>query len=339
MPLPDEGLIHAWLDGELDADERARIEALIASDPAWSAAAAEARGFVAASSRIVRALDRVPANVVPAPSPRMATGRSRWWMTRAAALLLVVAGAAVVWRRNPPELPAGTTTVTNGTTTVTTVPRTKKQEQPSKPPVAAAEPGPRRDAGRAAPVVRPRSAPSAVPNPVPMTGTNTPPSTAAMADARTAPTAPPPMEPSRDALAVKKDVADSAALLLKDLRAAAPRLDAPVASGAVAQSTPRSGTAANVIREERAKAMAAERCFIAYDAGSDSTRVLRFDARALTDSIKSGWVFRSDSVLVRARDRAQLRVIACPSRTPDDQSASSITSPADSPRPAAPAKR
>jgi anti-sigma factor RsiW len=96
MQHPDEGTIHAWLDGELDAAESARIEALVASDAAWAAAAAEARGLIAASSRIARALDHVPGKVVPAG--RRAPAR-RWWMARVAALLVVVAGTAIVWRR------------------------------------------------------------------------------------------------------------------------------------------------------------------------------------------------------------------------------------------------
>jgi hypothetical protein len=103
MPHPDEGLIHAWLDGELDAAESARIEALVASDPAWAAAAAEARGLIAAASRIVRALDHVPAGVVPRTTSPAIRRAPRWWMARVAALLVVVAGASVVWRRNEPS--------------------------------------------------------------------------------------------------------------------------------------------------------------------------------------------------------------------------------------------
>ncbi len=98
MPHPDEGLIHAWLDGELDAAEAARIEALVASDPEWAAAAAEARGLLAASSRIVGSLDRVPANVIPLPAaaPRRA---GRRWLLRAAAVLVLLGGSAVVLNR------------------------------------------------------------------------------------------------------------------------------------------------------------------------------------------------------------------------------------------------
>jgi hypothetical protein len=98
MSHPDEGLIHAWLDGELDAEETARVEALVASDPAWAAAVAEARGLVAASSRIVGALDRVPANVIPKAStpPRRVSLRR---MMRAAAVVVLLGGSAVVLDR------------------------------------------------------------------------------------------------------------------------------------------------------------------------------------------------------------------------------------------------
>lgn len=99
MPHPDEGLIHAWLDGELDAAEAARVEALVASDPEWTAVAAEARGLIAASARIVGSLDRVPANVIPvaASAPQGTTSR---WILRAAAVLLLIGGSAVVLNRS-----------------------------------------------------------------------------------------------------------------------------------------------------------------------------------------------------------------------------------------------
>lgn len=106
MPHPDEGLIHSWLDGELDATEAARVEALVASDPEWAAAAADARGLIAASGRIAAALDRVPANVIPAAAP--ARRRSRQWMWRAAAAIVLLASSAVVLERRGPELPVRT---------------------------------------------------------------------------------------------------------------------------------------------------------------------------------------------------------------------------------------
>lgn len=106
MPRPDEGLIHAWLDGELDAAESARVESLVANDAEWAAAAAEARGLIAATSRIVGALDHVPAGVIPVATARSARRAPRWWMARVAALLVVVASASVVWRQRAPSVTA-----------------------------------------------------------------------------------------------------------------------------------------------------------------------------------------------------------------------------------------
>lgn len=61
----DEGTIHAWLDGALPPDEGQRLEAHVATCAECSAAVAEARGLIAASSRILAALDDVPAGVIP----------------------------------------------------------------------------------------------------------------------------------------------------------------------------------------------------------------------------------------------------------------------------------
>lgn len=104
MPRPDEGLLHAWLDGELDAAEAARIERLVRDDPEWAAAAAEARGLIAASDRILTALDDVPAKVIPMPQRTPARRRTPWWLVRAAAVLVVIVGTVVVFRRQPPTL-------------------------------------------------------------------------------------------------------------------------------------------------------------------------------------------------------------------------------------------
>ena len=112
MSHPDEGLIHAWLDGELDPADAARVEALVASDADWAAAAAEARGLIAASARIVGALDRVPANVIPNAAPAAPAARatprpaSRRWVWQAAAALALMAGSAVVVEREKPVLSA-----------------------------------------------------------------------------------------------------------------------------------------------------------------------------------------------------------------------------------------
>ncbi|MGH7636149.1 MAG: zf-HC2 domain-containing protein, partial [Gemmatimonadaceae bacterium] len=62
----DEGTIHSWLDGALDAPQSREIEAHVADCAACSAAVAEARGLIAGASRILGALDDVPAGVIPA---------------------------------------------------------------------------------------------------------------------------------------------------------------------------------------------------------------------------------------------------------------------------------
>ena len=61
----DEGTIHAWLDGALDAEESARVEQHAAECATCAAAVAEARGLIAGASRLLSALDSVPGGVIP----------------------------------------------------------------------------------------------------------------------------------------------------------------------------------------------------------------------------------------------------------------------------------
>ena len=84
----DEGTIHAWLDGALTPEDAARAEAHLKDCPQCQAAMAEARGFIAASSRILTALDDAPRGVIPvtARKPRLQP-----WIWRVAATALVVA--------------------------------------------------------------------------------------------------------------------------------------------------------------------------------------------------------------------------------------------------------
>ena len=99
MQHPDEGTIHAWLDGALNPEESASFEAHAASCAECSAAIAEARGLIAASSRIVSALDIVPGGVIPTPKPV-----ARPWYAstqlRAAAAVVFVAGASILLVRD-----------------------------------------------------------------------------------------------------------------------------------------------------------------------------------------------------------------------------------------------
>src|SRR5690242_2946828 len=109
----DEGTIHAWLDGALDADEAARVEQHAAECAACAAAVAEARGLVVGASRILTALDGVPGGVVPKTAMSggalpMRRARSVWTSLHltparaaAAAIVVMAAGTALVLRNAP----------------------------------------------------------------------------------------------------------------------------------------------------------------------------------------------------------------------------------------------
>jgi len=98
MQHPDEGTIHAWIDGELSADDGSTLEGHLAECADCSALTAEARGLAAASSRIVKALDMVPGDVIPKPQTR----HRPWYAStqlRAAAAVVIVAGASLLVMR------------------------------------------------------------------------------------------------------------------------------------------------------------------------------------------------------------------------------------------------
>lgn len=105
MSQVDEGLIHAWLDGQLPPDEAARIERLVATDTAWGAAAADARGVIAGASRILGALDDVPSVRQPGSAAgAMSVRRSVWrapWLRAAAGIALVAGVGSLVTREWP----------------------------------------------------------------------------------------------------------------------------------------------------------------------------------------------------------------------------------------------
>ena len=93
----DEGTIHSWLDGALSTDEAARVEAHVKECPQCAAAVADARGFIAASSRILTALDNAPRGVMPISAPRNRVNPLVW---RVAATVLVVAAGTLVVVQN-----------------------------------------------------------------------------------------------------------------------------------------------------------------------------------------------------------------------------------------------
>lgn len=126
----DEGTVHAWLDGALSADEGRRVEEHASSCSECSALVAEARGLIAASSRILSALDDVPrvqTTEAKAPTAQSAgqgssapalrveradarAPRRPWWarpqLSAAAVLAVVALGSFVVARNRERAIPA-----------------------------------------------------------------------------------------------------------------------------------------------------------------------------------------------------------------------------------------
>jgi hypothetical protein len=95
MAHVDEVVVHAWLDGALGAEEAARVAAHVEGCAACAARVAEARGLIAAASRILRALDDVPAGVLPARRRPVAWYRA-WPVRLAASLVVAVVGSLFV---------------------------------------------------------------------------------------------------------------------------------------------------------------------------------------------------------------------------------------------------
>jgi hypothetical protein len=91
MQHPEEGTIHAWLDGALPEPEAAAIEAHAASCAECAARVSEARGLIAASSRIVSHLDAVPGNVIPLSTRRPRLFMRNPWLSGAIAAALLLA--------------------------------------------------------------------------------------------------------------------------------------------------------------------------------------------------------------------------------------------------------
>lgn len=96
----DEGTIHAWLDGALDADQSRDIERHVVECPACRDAVLEARGLIAGASRILTALDDLPAGVTPrrAEAPRR-QWRAAPWVTGIAAAMILAVGLTT-WNRS-----------------------------------------------------------------------------------------------------------------------------------------------------------------------------------------------------------------------------------------------
>ncbi len=122
MHHPDEGTIHAWLDDALSADESRAFEHHVNSCEQCATAVAEARGLLAASTRILSALDDVPSGVLPSSTPSDVTqplkplrnrnirlNRYKKAIAAAAALVIMVSGGSYVMQRSDMQRSAATT--------------------------------------------------------------------------------------------------------------------------------------------------------------------------------------------------------------------------------------
>ena len=138
---PDEGTIHAWLDGALDADEAARVETHVASCASCASRVAEARGLIAGASRVVRMLDDAPAPLLrPASTPTVSASGSAWRMLRVtparaaiAAVLLVAVGITLTNKKVAVESPRSTAAMKSVDSTAPMVATVERMDAPAAP--------------------------------------------------------------------------------------------------------------------------------------------------------------------------------------------------------------
>lgn len=112
MQHPDEGTIHAWLDGQLRSEERAQLEQHLNSCEQCSALVVEARGLVAGATRIVGALDGVRGGVIPPNKSAAVISKKSLWRTlrftpvraAVAATLLLAAGTIFTIQEGTPQM-------------------------------------------------------------------------------------------------------------------------------------------------------------------------------------------------------------------------------------------
>ena len=228
----DEGTIHAWLDGALPAEEGAAVERHAAACATCAAAVAEARGLLAASSRIVRALDGAaavgpaPAPAVPAAAPPVRRA-GRAWVARprnraiaAAAMALLAVGVLRVARVSTEQevaVAAADTAAVLASAPAAAPPAAPQPTVAASAGASAATPA----AGAAARVADPGSAPIAI----------------------TPPPAPPPAAARAEVAAAQQATRDRRGLVAGKVaaRAAAPAAD--VATAAAPPAPPGLGAA------------------------------------------------------------------------------------------------
>lgn len=103
----DDTLLNAWLDDELDADERARVEAWLREHPEdaarvrlWAADAEALRARLdgALAEPVPQRLEQVVWSRAPAQAPRAGRGWQRWAAAVAVFALGAAVGGGLVWR-------------------------------------------------------------------------------------------------------------------------------------------------------------------------------------------------------------------------------------------------
>lgn len=105
MQHVDEGMIHAFLDGELSPAEATEFERHLSVCAPCRAKFAEEQGFVTEAAGLVVALDDVPPGTRPATTP-IPLRRARPWFVRPATLawaasIVAAAGVGYAWRGAP----------------------------------------------------------------------------------------------------------------------------------------------------------------------------------------------------------------------------------------------
>jgi hypothetical protein len=163
----EEGTVHTWLDGAFDDAQAAVVAAHVEACAQCRASVAEARGFIAGASRLVRALDAVPSDVVPqadvertaariVAQARMHTTRDtppsavraaprRWYsatITRAAAAVLLMVGASAVWQRRSGDQFSAVSVADSAIAPPSPTVAMPEASQPAAPAVASAPSAP-----------------------------------------------------------------------------------------------------------------------------------------------------------------------------------------------------
>jgi hypothetical protein len=299
MPHPDEGLIHAWLDGELDEAQATRVADLVAHDAEWSAAAAEARGLIAATSRITGALDRVPRHVLPVRKP---AARRFGWKMRAAAVLLVVAGTAIVVRQTLPDAAMRPVTAA----------------APAGPVVSPVVQGPApapAAAGRPSGIVTAKSPAQSKADRKEKRAATSSSQEVASADPGKRTDQPKPVDALRDKLSADLDTkarnATTGAVAEKDQSA---RLQSLVGGRAAPAAPATAGALARAALAKSAESGAVERCFEVRQPADSTRRVIRLTVAALADSIESHVLKLQGDTLTHASRRFIALAVRCPER-------------------------